>query len=118
MKIQHRLATILFIIVMIMLFTFTFFDINFVIHEILEIDFIGHFIGFYLLTWFLHKKLSLPLLNIGICMIFYGAVTELSQLYLGFRNGEVSDFIADLLGISLYMAITWLHHKTIDKEIA
>jgi VanZ family protein len=108
MKIQQRLTIILIFISTIVLLTFTFFDPQNIIKQSLEIDFIGHFIGFYLLTWFLHKKLSLPLINIGICLIFYGVVTELSQLYLGFRNGEVSDYIADVLGISLYMAIKWL----------
>ena len=51
-------------------------------------------------------------------MVFYGAVTELSQLYLGFRNGEISDFIADVLGISLYMAIKWLTHQPENKQTA
>lgn len=118
MKIQQRLTLLLIFISSIMLFTFTFFEAEHIIKVSMEIDFIGHFIGFFFLTWFLHTKLSLPLINIGLCMVFYGAVTELSQLYLGFRNGEISDFIADVLGISLYMAIKWLTHQPENKQTA
>jgi VanZ family protein len=116
MNTQQRLIVLLFFISAIILLTFAFFDPQRIINQILEIDFIGHFIGFYLLTWFLHKQLSLPLINIGICLIFYGAVTELSQLYLGFRNGEVSDFIADAFGVLLYMATKWLTFQELEKE--
>jgi VanZ family protein len=108
MKIHQRLILLLIFIFGLVTLTFAIFNPQSIIKQSLEIDFIGHFIGFYLLIWFLHKKLSLPLINIGICLIFYGAITELSQLYLGFRNGEISDYIADVLGISLYMAIKWI----------
>lgn len=115
MKIQQRLILLLTFISSLMLFTFTFFEAEHIIKESMEIDFIGHFLGFFFLTWFLQAKLSLPLINIGVCMIFYGAVTELSQLYLGFRNGEISDFIADVLGISLYVTIKWITFKEVDN---
>ncbi|MDO6444553.1 VanZ family protein [Colwellia sp. 1_MG-2023] len=116
MKTQQRLTIILFVILTIILLTSAFFEPLFIIEQSLQIDTLGHFLGFYCLTWFLHKNLSLPLVNICLCMIFYGAVTELSQLYLGFRKGEVSDFVADVVGITLYMAIVWLKRPSLEKE--
>ncbi|WP_353517084.1 VanZ family protein [Thalassotalea sp. SU-HH00458] len=116
MKTRQPLIILLLIIFTIMLLTFASFDLHVIIEQSLQLDTIGHFLGFYFLTWFLHKNLSLPLLNICLCMIFYAAVTELSQMYLGFRKGEMSDFIADIVGISLYLAIVWLKRPLLKKE--
>ena len=116
MKTQQRLSIILVIILTIMLLTAVFFEPQLVIEQSLQIDTLGHFLGFYCLTWFLHKNLSLPLFNICLCMIFYGAVTEIGQMYLGFRKGEISDFVADVVGITLYMAIVWLKRPPLEKE--
>ena len=42
-----------------------------------------------------------------VTVAFYGALTELGQYYLGFRSGQLSDFISDLIGISLFGIIRW-----------
>jgi len=74
----------------------------------IQLDKIGHIFGFLLLTWLIHKLIKLPITNLSICLIFYAALTEIGQHYLGFRKGEVSDFIADIMGVYLYRLIHWL----------
>jgi VanZ family protein len=74
----------------------------------IQLDTIGHIIGFFGLTWILVGLLKLPLTSTVICLFFYSALTELSQYYLGFRRGEFSDFVADVVGISLFAVIQWL----------
>lgn len=72
-----------------------------------QIDSIGHMIGFFGLTWILHSVLKLPLINIILTMIFYSALTELGQYYLGFRSAELSDFFSDIMGITTFGAFRW-----------
>jgi hypothetical protein len=78
-----------------------------------QIDTIGHFIGFFVLTWFLTSIIKLSLLTTLFALYFYSACSELGQYYLGFRNGEFSDFFADVGGISLYILLkfTYLRYK-------
>jgi VanZ family protein len=74
----------------------------------IQIDTVGHIIGFFGLTWVLVRVFKLPLLNTVICLFFYSGLTELSQYYLGFRSGEFFDFVADVVGISLFGIFQWL----------
>ena len=81
-----------------------------------EIDTIGHLTSFFILTWVSHSviKLSLPL-----CiplLVFYGALTEIGQYFLGYRNGELGDFIADIFGISLFVLAKWLYITLFRKN--
>lgn len=78
-----------------------------------KIDTIGHFIGFFVLTWVVSSILKLSLLNTLLSLYFYAALSELGQYYLGFRNGEFSDFFADVAGITLYVFLkyTYLRYK-------
>jgi len=73
-----------------------------------QIDTIGHFIGFFCLTWILSSfvKLSTPALTMAL--VIYAGLSELGQYYLGFRNGEIKDFIADLLGIGCFLLFKWI----------
>lgn len=82
-----------------------------------EIDTIGHLTSFFILTWVSHSiiKLSLPL-----CvplLIFYGALTEIGQSFLGYRSGELGDFIADVIGISLFVLAKWLYLSYFRKHL-
>ena len=82
-----------------------------------EIDTIGHLTSFFILTWVSHSiiKLSLPL-----CvplLIFYGALTEIGQYFLGYRSGELGDFIADVIGISLFVLVKWLYLNYFRKHL-
>lgn len=70
-----------------------------------QIDTIGHFTSFFILTWLVHSPLKVPLVIAVLTVIFYGALTELGQLYLGFRNGEVIDFLADVAGVLFFTLI-------------
>ena len=74
----------------------------------IQIDTVGHIIGFFGLTAILVRLLKLPLSNVVLCLFFYSALTELSQYYLGFRSGEFFDFVADIVGISLFAFVQWL----------
>jgi VanZ family protein len=74
-----------------------------------QIDTIGHFICFFILAWLVHSLIKLPLIETFITLIFYGALSELGQYYLGFRNGEFSDFYADIAGISTFILLKLLY---------
>jgi hypothetical protein len=74
-----------------------------------QIDTIGHFIGFFILTWFVSSILKLSIFNTFFSLSFYSALSELGQYYLGFRNGEFSDFFADIAGISLYLFLKYVY---------
>ena len=107
MKNQQRILLLLVIIAITIVISIFSNDWNMTISRITRIDSIGHMIGFFALAWFLFLALKLPTINLSLCLIFYSALTELGQLYLGFRNAEISDFIADLVGISLFMLMRW-----------
>ncbi len=83
-----------------------------------EIDTIGHLTSFFILTWVCHSiiKLSLPL-----CiplLIFYGALTEVGQYFLSYRSGQIGDFIADVIGISLFVMTKWLYVSFFRKTVS
>mgnify|MGYP006903651264 CR=1 FL=1 len=73
-----------------------------------QIDTIGHFFGFFLLSWLLHSGFKLSLLPLSFSLTIYAALTELGQWYLGFRNAEFSDFLADVAGILTFMLLRWV----------
>jgi VanZ family protein len=50
-------------------------------------------------------------------LIFYGALTEIGQSFLGYRSGELGDFIADIVGISLFLLAKWLYVTLFRKKI-
>ena len=73
------------------------------------IDTIGHLTGFFILTWVSHSIIKL---SISLCiplLIFYAALTEIGQYFLAYRNGDVGDFIADVVGICLFVLAKWLY---------
>jgi len=81
------------------------------------LDTIGHLTSFFILTWVSHSIIKLPL---SICMpllIFYGALTEIGQSFLGYRSGQLGDFIADIIGISLFVLTKWLYLRFFRKNI-
>ena len=80
----------------------------------IQMDTVGHAIGFFILTFTINALLKLPLINLSICLTFYAAFTEIGQHYLGFRRGEISDFIADVVGILLFILFHWL--KTSNRK--
>jgi VanZ family protein len=104
---RHLLLLILISIIVITIGAFISDDVHKILLRAIEIDSIGHFLSFFALTWLLNSLLKFPLLNLSICLIFYAALTEIGQFYLGFRNGEISDFLADVVGISLFVFIKW-----------
>lgn len=84
-----------------------------------QIDTIGHFISFFILAWLVHSLIKLTLVETSITLIFYGALSELGQYYLGFRNGEFSDFYADVAGILLFVLLKLLYllcNQSLNKK--
>jgi len=49
-------------------------------------------------------------------LIFYAALTEIGQSFLGYRSGELGDFIADIVGISLFVLAKWLYLRFFRKK--
>ena len=66
---------------------------------------IGHLTSFFILTWVSHSIIKLSLALAVPLLIFYGALTEVGQSFLGFRNGEFGDFPPNLRGLSKYLAL-------------
>ena len=80
------------------------------------IDTIGHLTSFFILTWVSHSIIKLSL---SICLpllIFYGGLTEIGQSFLGYRSGELGDFIADIVGISLFVLAKWIYLRFSRKK--
>ena len=72
------------------------------------LDKLGHFIGFFFLTWLIYLIANKALLTVGLLLIFYSGLTELGQYTLGFRNGDVGDFIADAIGVVSFVCLQGL----------
>lgn len=107
MKSRYHLSILALIIALFFALYFSSNDFQRLVFRSTEIDSIGHIISFFILTWVLHSILKLPLINTMLTVAFYGALTELGQYYLGFRNGEFNDFFSDLIGIALFGIIRW-----------
>ena len=73
------------------------------------IDTIGHLTSFFILTWVSHSLIKLPLSVCIPLLAFYAALTEIGQSFLGYRNAEWGDFIADIIGISLFVIAKWAY---------
>ncbi|TMM46010.1 VanZ family protein [Colwellia ponticola] len=88
-----------------------------IIFQFPAIDTIGHLTSFFILTWVSHSviKLSLPLCL--MLLTFYAALTEVSQSLLGYRQGELGDFLADVLGICLFVLVKWLYFSFFKKDL-
>lgn len=114
MKARHHL---LFFILLIITATLLFFSSELLLPTELknavfrspQIDTIGHFIGFFVLAWLMHSILKTTLTLTFFTLSFYGALSELGQYYLGFRNGEFSDFFADIAGTAFFILLKILY---------
>lgn len=107
MKSRYHLLLLSLIILLFYILFLVSSDFRFFVFRSTDIDSIGHIISFFALMWVLHNILKLPLLNTALTLVFYGALTELGQYYLGFRNGELSDFFSDVVGILLFCLFRW-----------
>ncbi len=87
------------------------------IFQLPAIDTIGHLTSFFILTWVSHSIIKLSLAVAVPLLIFYGALTEVGQSFLGFRNGEFGDFLADVVGIFLFVLAKWLYRSFVRKTI-
>lgn len=104
---NYQLLIVLIILAFSLSTYFIFDDLRTIVFRGTQIDSIGHITSFFLLTWLLNGIAKLPLINCVITISLYAALTELGQYYLGFRNGEMSDFFSDLVGIALFAILRW-----------
>lgn len=82
----------------------------------IKLDTIGHFWGFFILSWAVHVFLKISLLKTSIVIIAYAVLSELGQHYLGYRNGEFSDTVADIVGVLFFAIVkkSYIFIKTDD----
>jgi len=87
-----------------------------------EIDTIGHLTSFFILTWVCHSIIKLSLLLCIPLLIFYGALTEIGQSFLSYRSGQWGDFVADVIGICLFVIAKWVYisyfRSSVKKDAA
>jgi len=93
-------------------------EIRKIIFRFPKIDTIGHFITFFSLTWVVHSIIKLPLQVTVITLVFYAALSELGQAYLGFRTGEFTDFLADVVGIVTFALLKYLYQRIRSQHIS
>jgi VanZ family protein len=106
---KSRQHLLFFLVIVLLTFSIaTFPELRSLLIQHTKIDSWGHLIGFFLLMWILNSLVKLPLLNSAICVTFYAALSEVGQYYLGFRNGEFRDFIADVAGVLLFILFKWV----------
>jgi len=108
MKNNLQLLMLLVSSLLLVLFFFIPTELTMSVINKIQIDTFGHIIGFFGLSWILIRLVKLPLVNTVVCLYFYSAVTEIGQHYLGFRSGQFFDFVADVVGISLFATLQWL----------
>ena len=102
---QHFIfLTIIVVLVTLLLFSEVLLssEIRRLVFRFPKVDTIGHFITFFSLTWVVHSIIKLPLRMTVLTLVFYAGLTELGQAYLGFRTGELTDFLADVVGIIIF----------------
>lgn len=103
---NHHLL-LLFCIVIIALLCSIIPGFNEQVVENTRIDTVGHFISFFMLHWLLTNVAKISVSSAALTLVFYAAASELGQVYLGFRNGEFVDFIADIAGVASFILVTW-----------
>ncbi len=81
------------------------------LHHFQILDKTGHFLGFLFLFWLIDSVLRIKLRVTFLGLVIYAAFTELGQYYLSYRTGQVSDFIADVIGCCCYFIIVGANRK-------
>ncbi len=119
MKARHHFSFLFAIISLIILLLYSDVLLNTEIRRAIfrfpKIDTIGHFISFFSLTWVVHSIIKLPIKVTLVTLIFYAGLTELGQAYLGFRTGEFTDFLADVVGITAFVLLKCLYQYLRNK---
>ena len=108
MKNRHHFLFLLIVLLSLVALIFST-DIRAVLFEHTKIDTIGHFIGFFCLSLLLNSIFKIPLLTTVFCLIFYAVLSEIGQYYLGYRNGEFRDVVADIVGILFFAILKWTY---------
>lgn len=75
------------------------------VYNATHIDSVGHFLGFFILAWGFNVVINVSLQHTFFCLFIYAVASEVGQFYLGFRNGELRDVIADLVGVLLFISL-------------
>ena len=107
-KRHHFLLLLIVLLSLIALFFSA--EVKAVVFKHTRLDSVGHFFGFFCLSFLLNYTLKSPLLVTVLCLIFYAVLSEIGQYYLGFRNGEFRDIIADVIGVISFATLQWLYN--------
>ena len=81
-----------------------------------KIDTIGHFISFFLLTWLVNSLLKVPMVQSVLVLFFYAILTEVGQYHLLFRSAELTDVLADTVGIFTFIFIKLTYLRLIKVK--
>lgn len=80
----------------------------------------NHFIAFATLTLLLFYAYRVGYIKNALLMFAYGVWIELSQLFTANRQGELTDVVADtigiLIGLIIYWFINWRTKKSASKQ--
>tara|TARA_B100000579_G_scaffold62707_1_gene45965 strand:+ start:2115 stop:2462 length:348 start_codon:yes stop_codon:yes gene_type:complete len=74
--------------------------------SVIFLDKVFHFGAFFLLSFLLDRSIRNPLIShkgLVICLIIFALSIEIIQSFLPSRSAEIFDFVADLLGILVYL---------------
>jgi|TARA_B110000090_G_C13312077_1_gene420004 VanZ family protein len=105
---HHFLLLLLALLSLIALFFST--EVKAVVFKHTQIDSVGHFFGFFCLSFLLNYILKFPLLITVLCLTLYAVLSEVGQYYLGFRNGEFRDVVADVIGVLSFVSLQYLYN--------
>ncbi|WNC71424.1 VanZ family protein [Thalassotalea psychrophila] len=111
---NFRIYLLIVIIFSLLAVNYTF--ITKILYQYHLLDKTGHFFGFFLLTWLVNSLIKIDLKLIIITLCVYAGLTEVGQSYLGFRSGQFTDFIADVLGCLTYVLIVIANKNKAKKE--
>ena len=108
-KHHHFIFLLIVLLSLVALFFST--EVSAALLEHTKLDTIGHFIGFFCLSLLLNSIFKFPLFTTVACLTFYAILSEIGQYYLGFRNGELRDVVADILGILCFALLKSIYQR-------
>ncbi|MCL1131101.1 VanZ family protein [Shewanella sairae] len=76
-------------------------------------DKFGHVGSFFVLSYLTYLAFKPKWYILAIILAFYAVFIEIVQSQLSYRSASIGDFIADMLGISLFYITHWLYCRYI-----
>ncbi|MGI2258952.1 VanZ family protein [Shewanella sp. GXUN23E] len=73
-----------------------------------NLDKVGHFGSFLLLSWLTFEAFRLRWFLLVPLMALYAFGIELVQSFLPYRSASFADFVADMAGVAIFYLLAWL----------